>query len=72
MRIDSQMRIAILNTLYKKLLDNAEEITNIDGRDYIDENGVHKEEITIEIVHEDESINIDDLFDESRNITGWK
>lgn len=64
--------IMALNMLYNKLLDNAEEITNIGGRDYVDENGVHREEISIEIIHEDESINTDYLFDESKDITGWR
>lgn len=65
---------AMLDMLHTALLNKVdyEEITNmnISGRDYMNENGVHKEEITIEITHEDKPINIDYLFDESRDITG--
>jgi len=67
---------AMLDMLYNALLNKVdyEEITNmnINGRDYMNEKGVHKEEITIEITHEDKPINIDYLFDESKDITGWK
>ena len=64
--------IVSLNMLHNRLLADAEKITNISGRDYVDDNGVHREEIIIQMVHENETLNADDLLDENRAITGWK